>query len=69
LVGTAAGAVIGGAIAGIAASVGTDYLMLKLEERISRETQKAEILAAIEERRVELHKALEGVPDVAPELP
>ncbi len=69
LVGTAAGAVIGGAIAGLAASLGTDYLMLKLEERISRETQKAEILTAIEEKRLELHRALERTPAVGSELP
>jgi hypothetical protein len=60
IVGTAVGALIGGAVAGIAVSTGTDYLMLKLEEAINRDTQRAEIIAAIEAKRAEMHAALNG---------
>ena len=47
VIGTAAGAVIGG----LAVGVGVDYLMLELEEAWSREDFRRQILAAIEEQR------------------
>lgn len=51
--GTAIGAVIGGAIGGIGAGLVVDKALIELEAAISREKFKAEILAAINETRLE----------------
>jgi hypothetical protein len=56
--GTAAGAFIGGAIGGIAVGVGADYLLLKLEEELSREEFQAEIIAAIDAAEADFLAAL-----------
>ncbi len=60
--GTAAGAVIGGAAGGILMGVGVDYLLLKLEEELSREQFQAEIVAAIDEAETEFMASLSGEP-------
>lgn len=52
-IGTAIGAVIGGIAGGIAVGIGIDKVLIELEEEISRESFRAEILLAISEVRQE----------------
>lgn len=52
--GTAAGALIGGVLGGLAVGVGTDYLLVKLEEALSRESLRAQMLAALDASRQEM---------------
>ncbi|MEX2130714.1 MAG: hypothetical protein WD772_04455 [Pseudohongiellaceae bacterium] len=52
-IGTVIGAVVGGIAGGIAVGIGIDKVLIELEEEISRETFRAEILAAIDEARQE----------------
>ncbi|HMV13017.1 MAG TPA: hypothetical protein PKD88_09445 [Nitrosomonas sp.] len=56
--GTAIGAVIGGIIGGIGAGIIVDKTLIELEAAISREKFKAEILAAINEARLEFKEKL-----------
>ncbi|MGR3803101.1 hypothetical protein [Marinibacterium profundimaris] len=53
-IGTVAGAVIGGVVGGLAVGVGTDFLLVKLEETLSRDTLRAEMVAALDESRAEM---------------
>ena len=53
LVGTAVGAVIGAAVGGIATTVAVDKTLLILEEQLSREKFKGEILGSIAEAKKE----------------
>jgi hypothetical protein len=57
-VGTVAGGVVGGAVGGLV----VDKLLLKLEEAISREDFKNEILVSIHESREEFKRKLFGAP-------
>jgi hypothetical protein len=59
--GTALGAIAGGIAGGIGVGLGTDYLLLKLEETLSRETNRNAILAAIDENEVRARQSL-GLP-------
>lgn len=52
--GTAAGALIGGVVGGLAVGVGTDYLLVKLEEALSRDTLKEKMVTALDASRVEV---------------
>lgn len=56
--GTAIGAVIGGIIGGIGAGIIVDKTLIELEAAISREKFKAEILAAINDARLEFKEKL-----------
>ncbi|MHA3980021.1 hypothetical protein ACW9UR_20285 [Halovulum sp. GXIMD14794] len=56
--GTALGATVGAAIGGIAAGVGTDQLLLMLDEEMNREALRAELLSEIEAARTEALDAL-----------
>jgi hypothetical protein len=56
--GTAAGAFIGGAVGGLVVGVGADFLLLKLEEELSRDAFQAEILEAIDAAEAEFLAAL-----------
>ncbi|MCC6981873.1 MAG: hypothetical protein IT535_01250 [Bauldia sp.] len=56
--GTAAGAAIGGLAGGLLFGVGADYLLLKLEEELSRDEFQAQILAAIDEAETDFLAAL-----------
>ena len=58
--GTAAGAVVGGIVGGIVVGVSVDKLLIELEEAISREDFKREILSAIDEARMEFKAKLRG---------
>ncbi len=55
-----AGAVVGGVVGGLAAGVTVDKMLLMLEEAISREDFKQEILAAVQEAREEFKAGLRG---------
>ncbi|MEA2084841.1 MAG: hypothetical protein U9O82_11545 [Thermodesulfobacteriota bacterium] len=57
-VGTAAGAVIGGTVGGIVVGVSVDKLLIELEEAISREDFRRDILSAIHEARIEFKAKL-----------
>ncbi|MCC7320581.1 MAG: hypothetical protein IT542_06330 [Rubellimicrobium sp.] len=59
--GTAVGAFVGGAIGFIGAWIGTDYLLLRLDEAVSRADFEAEILSAIDATEAEFIAALTGV--------
>ena len=61
VVGTAAGAVMGGIAGGTAAWLATDYVLIKLEEYISRESFKREILYGINEQKAEVMRTLEDM--------
>ena len=52
-IGTAVGAAVGEVVAGLAIGVGTEYLMLKLEEAYSREDQRTALVAELEKMRTE----------------
>ena len=70
-IGTAIGAAIGGIIGGITIGLAVEKLLLMLEEAFSREEFKQQILAAIEEERIEFERflnapvLLDKVPDNA----
>ncbi len=55
-VGTAIGAAIGGVVGGVSAGVGAEYLIIKLEELVSRENHHNELLAAIDEAEFEVRQ-------------
>ena len=59
--GTAIGAVAGGVIGGAGAWIAADYVLVKLEEHISRESFKREILYGVNEHKAEVMKALEDI--------
>ena len=61
-IGTAIGAALGGAIGGLAIGAGAEYLILKLEERFSREGHRQQLLASIDEAEAEVRQqfGLEG---------
>jgi hypothetical protein len=61
VIGTTAGAVVGGIIGGVGTWIASDYVFVKLEEHISREKFKQEILSGIREQKVEVMKALENM--------
>jgi len=61
VVGTAAGAVVGGVAGGVAAWIATDYVFIRLEEHISRERFRREILSGVNAQRTEIIRALENV--------
>ena len=61
VVGTAAGAVVGGIVGGVGAWFATDYVAIKLEEHISRESFKKEILSGVNAQKAEMIKALEDI--------
>ena len=61
VVGTGIGAAAGGAIGGIGAWIATDYALVKLEEYLSRENFKREILSSVNEQKAEVMKALEDI--------
>ncbi|MEM8729965.1 MAG: hypothetical protein AAGF79_08605 [Pseudomonadota bacterium] len=52
--GTLLGAAIGGTIGGLAVGVSTDFLLLKLEETLSRDRFRADIVAALDASRAEM---------------
>jgi hypothetical protein len=56
--GTAIGALAGGIVGGFGVGLGADYLVLKLEESLSRETNRAGIIAAIDAKEAELRRGL-----------
>ena len=64
--GTAIGAVAGGVIGGVGAWIATDYVLIKLEDYISRENFKREILYNVNEQKTEVIRALENVFRVNP---
>ncbi len=57
-IGTVAGAIIGGIVGGIVVGVSVDKLLIEIEEAISREDFKREILSAINEARMEFKAKL-----------
>ena len=61
VIGTAAGAVVGGVIGGAAAWFATDYVLIKLEEYISRENFKREIVYGIKQQEAEVMRALDDI--------
>ena len=61
VVGTTVGAFVGGIIGGAAAWIATDYVLIKLEEYISRESFKREIIYGINEQKAEVMKALDDL--------
>ena len=61
VVGTGIGAVAGGVIGGVGAWFASDYLLVKLEEHISRESFKREILSGVNEQKAEVIRALEDI--------
>jgi hypothetical protein len=61
VVGTAAGAFVGGLAGAAGAWFATDYVFVKLEEHISRENFKNEILYSVNQQKGEVIKALEGI--------
>jgi hypothetical protein len=56
--GTTAGAIIGGAVGGLAVMLGVDFTLLEIEEEISRAAFEADILAEIDATETELRMAL-----------
>ncbi|NAZ37318.1 hypothetical protein [Rubellimicrobium sp. CFH 75288] len=60
LVGTAAGAVVGGLVGGLAIGVATDWMLLRLEEAVSREALGTAILSALDESEAEILRAIGG---------
>jgi hypothetical protein len=58
ILGTAAGAVIGGIVGGVATGLAVDKTLLVLEEAVSRDEFKQEILASINEQRREFKARL-----------
>ncbi|MBU0943185.1 MAG: hypothetical protein KJ804_20815 [Proteobacteria bacterium] len=58
VVGTATGAVVGGVIGAVGAGITIDTMFLSLEEALSRNTFKEEILNSIEEARIEFKSQL-----------
>jgi len=60
VVGTATGAVVGGVIGAVAAGITVDAMLLMLEETLSRETFKQELLNSIEEARAEFKEQFFG---------
>jgi hypothetical protein len=56
--GTAIGALAGGIVGGLGVGLGVDYAVLKLEEALSRETNRAGIIAAIDAKEAELRRDL-----------
>lgn len=52
------GTVVGGIAGGLAAWVGTDYALLKLDERLNRDDFEAELAALVDQRRAETAAAL-----------
>ena len=63
-VGTAIGAVAGGIIVGGATAVGIDFALLKIDEAMSREEFKRELVAAIQEARDEIQADFFGQPRI-----
>ena len=59
--GTAAGTVVGGIAGGVAAWLATDYVLIKLEEYISRESFNKEIINGIHEQKTEVMRALDDI--------
>jgi hypothetical protein len=60
-VGTVIGAVVGGVAGAAGAWLATDYVFVKLEEQISRESFKREILSGVNEQKGEVMMALENI--------
>jgi hypothetical protein len=58
--GTGTGAVVGGIAGGIAVMVGVDFLALKLEEEVARETFEADLIRAIDEAERDIKAVLAG---------
>lgn len=56
--GTAAGAAIGGVVGGIVVGVSVDKILIELEEAMSREKFKGEMLSAIQDARLEVKDML-----------
>ena len=63
-VGTAIGAVAGGVIVGGATAVGIDFALLKIDEAMSRDEFKRELVAAIQEARDEIQADFFGQPRI-----
>ena len=61
-IGTAAGAVIGGLIGGLAVGAGTDFLLVKLEEALSRDQLRAEMVSALDAARADMHGLIDADP-------
>ena len=61
VVGTAAGAVVGGVAGGVGTWIATDYALVKLEEYLSRDSFKREILSGVNAQKTEMMKALEDL--------
>lgn len=61
IIGTVVGAVIGGAVTGLAIGVGVDALVLQLEEQLSRESMRADLVAAIDAEREDMRALLNQV--------
>ena len=60
--GTVAGAVIGGVVGGLAVGVGTDFMLIKLEETLSRDTLRGEMVAALDASRADMLGLIDQVP-------
>tara|TARA_Y100000588_G_scaffold1372_1_gene1876 strand:- start:29654 stop:31213 length:1560 start_codon:yes stop_codon:yes gene_type:complete len=58
VVGTAAGAVVGGTVTALIAGVSVEMIMIELEEKMSREDFKKDMLLAIEEAKFEFKQKI-----------
>jgi len=61
VIGTGIGAVVGGVAGGVGTWIATDYVLVKLEEHISRESFKRDILRGVNEQKAEVIRALEDI--------
>jgi hypothetical protein len=62
-VGTAVGAVVGGVVGGLAAGVAVDKLLLELEEAVSRDEFKQELISGVKEARGEFKREIMRLED------
>ena len=62
--GAAIGAAVGGVIVGLTIGVAVDAALLRLEEALSREDLKSELVTAIQEARREFGAAYIGEPSL-----